>query len=112
MEFPRIRVMAYPPKTPAMFVKRTIGWAANMLWGRDPWLPELFNASVEIKTIAPGTMELINKSSLPITVSLGGAAFKLLHNEKQQVYRAEGVNKLTVLNWMIGMNKPLEIPLE
>ncbi|WP_298653364.1 twin-arginine translocation signal domain-containing protein [uncultured Proteiniphilum sp.] len=96
----------------ALFAKRTIGWAAHMLWGRDPWLPELFKASVEIKTITPGTVELTNKSSLPITVSLGGTAFNLLHNEKQQVYRAEGLRKLTVLNWMVGMNKPLEIPLD
>lgn len=96
----------------AMFARRTIGWAANILWGRDPWLPELFNASVEIKTITPGTLELTNNSSLPITVSLGGVVFDLQHGVKQQVYRAEGVSKLTVHNWMIGMNKPLEIPIK
>ncbi len=95
----------------AMFAKRTIGWAAHMLWGRDPWLPELFKASVEIKTITPGTLELTNNSSLPITVSLGGAAFHLHQHAKQQVYRARGVKQLTVLNWMIGMNRPLEVPL-
>jgi hypothetical protein len=95
----------------AMFARRTIGWAAGMLWGRDPWLPELFNACVDIETITPGTMELTNKSSLPITVSLGGATFNLPENKKQQVYRAAGVDALTVANWMIGMNKPLEIPL-
>ncbi len=95
----------------ALFAKRTIAWAANMLWGRGPWLPELFNASVEIKTITPGTLELTNKSSLPITVSLGGVAVSLQQNKKQQVYRAEGTKNLTVVNWMIGMNRPLEIPL-
>ncbi len=82
-----------------------------MVWGRDPWLPELFNASVEIKMITPGTMELTNISSLPITVSAGGAAFQLLQNKKQQIYRAEFIKKLTVLNWMIGTNRPLEIPI-
>lgn len=95
----------------ALFAKRTIAWAANMVWGRDPWLPELFNASVEIKMITPGTMELTNISSLPITVSAGGAAFQLLQNKKQQIYRAEFIKKLTVLNWMIGTNRPLEIPI-
>lgn len=95
----------------ALFARRTIGWAANMLWGREPWMPELFNASVKIKSITPGTLELTNNSSLPITVSLGGVAFQLPQNEKQQVYRAEDVKKLTVLNWMIGMNQPLEIPI-
>jgi len=95
----------------ALFAKRTIGWAAHMLWGRDPWLPELFNSSVDVKSITPGTLELTNKSSLPITVSLGGVAVNLLQNKKQQIYRAEGTQKLTVVNWMVGMNKPLEIPL-
>ena len=95
----------------AMFARRTIGWAANMLWGRDPWLPELFKASVEIKTITPGVVELTNKSSLPISVSLGGGVYNLPNNTQQQVFRAEGVKTLTVVNWMIGMNKPLEISL-
>lgn len=95
----------------AMFARRTIAWATGMLWGRDPWLPELFKSSVEIKTISPGTLELTNKSSLPITVSIGGASIHLAENVKQQVYRAAGVNTLTVTNWMIGMNKPLDISL-
>ena len=95
----------------AMFARRTIGWAAGMLWGRDPWLPELFKSSVEMKTITPGTLELTNKSSLPITVSLGGIAFNLPKDAKQQVYRADGVQNIIVSNWMVGMNKPLEIPI-
>jgi predicted metal-dependent phosphoesterase TrpH len=95
----------------AFFAKRTVAWAAGMIWGRDPWLPELFKASVEIKTITPGTLEITNKSSLPISVSLGGIVFNLPKDAKQQVYRAENVKTITVVNWMIGMNKPLEIPL-
>lgn len=95
----------------ALFAKRTIAWAANMIWGREPWLPELFNASVEINMITPGTIELNNISSLPITVSAGGAAFQLPHNKNQQIYCAEGIKKLTILNWMIGTNQPLEIPI-
>lgn len=95
----------------AMFARRTIGWAAGMLWGRDPWLADLFRASVEIKTVTPGTLELTNKSSLPISVSLGGATFNLPKDTKQQVFRAEGAEVISVVNWMIGMNKPLEIPL-
>jgi predicted metal-dependent phosphoesterase TrpH len=94
----------------AIFARRTIGWAANMLWGREPWMPELFNASVKIKSITPGTLELTNISSLPITVSLGGIAHQLPKNEKQQVHRTEGA-KLKVLNWMTRMNQPLEISI-
>jgi predicted metal-dependent phosphoesterase TrpH len=95
----------------AFFAKRTIAWAANILWGRDPWLPALFKASVNIKTVTPGTFELTNTSSLPISVTIGGTIFDLPKNIKRQVYRAEGVQTLTVTNWMIGMNQPLEIPI-
>lgn len=96
----------------AMFARRTIAWAAGMLWGRDPWLPGLFKSSVEIKTITPGKLELTNKSSLPITVSIGGIAFNLPKDTKQQVYRAAETKTITVANWMIGMNQPLTIPLD
>jgi histidinol phosphatase-like PHP family hydrolase len=96
----------------AFFALRTIGWAANMLWGRDPWLPALFKASVEIKTLTPGTLELTNKSSLPISITIGGSVVNLPKDVKLPVYRAENVKTLTVANWMIGMNKPLEISLE
>ncbi|MDR0611432.1 MAG: PHP domain-containing protein [Planctomycetaceae bacterium] len=95
----------------AFFAKRTIAWAANILWGRGPWLPALFKASVNIKAITPGTLELTNNTSLPLSVTLGGTVFDLPKNVKRQVYRAEGVQTLTVTNWMIGMNKPLEIPI-
>ncbi|GHT25547.1 hypothetical protein FACS18942_00770 [Planctomycetales bacterium] len=95
----------------AFFAKRTIGWAAGLLWGRNPYLPALFKASVEIKNITPGTVELTNKSSLPITVKIGGLPIELPENAPRQIYRAEGLKSLTVSNWMIGMNKPLEIPL-
>jgi hypothetical protein len=96
----------------AFFAKRTIAWAADILWGRDPWLPALFKASVSIKAITPGTLELTNISSLPISVTIGGVVFDLPKGVKRQVYRAEGVRTLTVTNWMIGMNKPLEIPVD
>ena len=96
----------------AMFARRTIGWAANMLWGRDPWLPELFKASVDVKTITPGVVGLTNKSSLPISVSIGGVVHDLPQNFQQQVFRVDGKKTITVANWMIGMNKPLEISID
>ncbi|MDR1170944.1 MAG: twin-arginine translocation signal domain-containing protein [Bacteroidales bacterium] len=95
----------------ALFARRTVGWAAGMIWGREPWLPALFKSAVEIKAITPGTIELNNKSSLPVTAGVGGAIFELPQNARRQVYRAEGVKSLTVANWMTSMNKPLEIQL-
>ncbi|MDR1723104.1 MAG: PHP domain-containing protein [Tannerella sp.] len=95
----------------ALFARRMIACAANTLWGREPWLPALFKASVEIKTVTPGTLELTNKSSLPIQVSVGSAVIDLQKDVKRQIYRAENAKTITVANWIIGMNKPLEIAL-
>jgi hypothetical protein len=95
----------------AMFAKRTIGWAANMLWGREPWMEKLFNAVVEIKMISPNHLEFINKSSLPITVSLSNHTFSMKENVTYKAYRPHGVKALTVANWFTAMNKAVEIPL-
>jgi histidinol phosphatase-like PHP family hydrolase len=95
----------------AFFDRRTIGVAANMIWGRDPWLPALFKVSVAVKSNTPGILELTNKSSLPVSVTVGGVIFDLPKDVARQVYRAEGVKTITVTNWMVGMNKPLEIPV-
>ncbi|GHV67575.1 hypothetical protein FACS1894199_13330 [Bacteroidia bacterium] len=92
----------------AMFAKRIVAWAGGLLWGRDPWLPALFKASVVIKSITPGVLELTNISSLPISVTTGGEVIELPKDISRQVYRAEGVNRITVANWMVGMNKPLD----
>jgi hypothetical protein len=48
---------------------------------------------------------------LPISVSLGGLVFDLPKDAKQQVYRAENVKTVTVVNWMTGMNKALEVEI-
>src|SRR5690606_5350529 len=96
----------------AMFAKRTIAWAAGMLWGRDPWLPELFKASVNVHAPHSGMLELTNQSSLPINVSVGGTTYNLPQGAKQAIFRPAGVQVLTVTNWLVGMNKPLEISLE
>jgi hypothetical protein len=95
-----------------MFARRTIAWAGGLLWGRDPWLPALFKASVEIKTVTPGILELTNISSLPVSVTMGNAVIDLPKDVKRQVFHNENVKTLTVTNWMTGMNKALEITVE
>ncbi len=95
----------------AFFARRTIAWAANTLWGREPWLPALFKASVEMKTVTPGTLELTNKSSLPISLSVDGTLFELPKDMPRKVYHATVGKKLTVVNWLTGMNQPMEIAL-
>ncbi|MDR1720196.1 MAG: PHP domain-containing protein [Dysgonamonadaceae bacterium] len=96
----------------AMFAKRMVAMAADTLWGRDSLLTALFNSSVEIKTVTPGTLSLRNKSSLPVSVTLGGVVFDLPKDVERQVYKAENAKSLTVVNWMVGMNKALEVTLK
>ncbi|MDR1666557.1 MAG: PHP domain-containing protein [Bacteroidales bacterium] len=95
----------------AFFAKRTIAWAANIVWGSRTWLTALFKASVGIKTITPGTLELTNTSSLPVVVSMGGATVELPKEKHCQVFCSNSVRNITVTNWIVGMNKPLEVPL-
>ncbi|MDR0814686.1 MAG: hypothetical protein LBN37_02925 [Bacteroidales bacterium] len=95
----------------AFFAKRTIAWAANMIWGSQSWLSPLFNASVNMKAVTPGTLELTNTSSLPITVSIGGSTVNLPKDTTCQVFRSPGVKSITVTNWLTGMNKPLGVSL-
>lgn len=95
----------------ACFARRTIGWAAGCLWGRDPWLPALFKAAVQIKTVTPGVLELVNTSSLPCTVQAGGFIVDLPKDTPRQIFRSAGLKTLTVTNWMVATGKPLEIPV-
>lgn len=95
----------------AFFAKRTVAWASGLLWGRKPWLPALFKASVEVRELTPGKYQLTNRSSLPCMVSAGGAVFELSTEVPRQVYRHKTEN-LTVHNWMTGMSEYLEIPFK
>jgi hypothetical protein len=95
----------------ALFARRTIGWAGGNIWGREPWLPALFKASVEIKNVDPGTIKLTNRTSLPVSVSLGGVRLDLPKDVARPVYRAWDAKRLVVTNWLTGMHRPLEIAL-
>ncbi|MDR3111375.1 MAG: PHP domain-containing protein [Planctomycetaceae bacterium] len=91
----------------AFFAKRTIAWAADLIWGSEELLAKLFKASVTMKSITPGTLEFTNTSSLPVAITVGGSVVSLKQNVKRQVYRAAETSTLTVTNWMTGMDKPL-----
>ena len=94
----------------AFFANRTIGWAANMIFGHREWVEKLFVACVTV-TVKPGILELTNKSDIPCLVQAGGNIRELPALGQTSIYRNENMKKLTVSNWLIGMNQPLEIPL-
>lgn len=96
----------------AFFDKRTIAWANNYLFGRDPWLTALFKAAVEIHEVNPGSLELINRSSLPCLVRAGGILRLLPKDEPRQIDRPASMKSLTVENWIVDMGKMLQVPFE
>ena len=94
----------------AFFAKRTIGWAANMVFGYREWLEKLFAACVTV-TVRPGLLNLTNKSDIPCLVHAGGNIRELPAQGSVGIYRSESLKKLTVCNWLVGMNQPLEVVL-
>jgi len=94
----------------AFFARRIIGWAAGMVLGSRKWLEQLFVACVTM-TKKPGLLELTNKSDIPCFVKAGGAIRELPAQGQLSMYRSDGVKKLTVSNWLVGTNQPLEIDI-
>ncbi|MCL2709844.1 MAG: twin-arginine translocation signal domain-containing protein [Planctomycetaceae bacterium] len=94
----------------AFFARRTIGFAAGMVFGCREWLKKLFTACVTM-TARPGLLELTYKSDIPCFVQAGGTVRELPTQGQLSIYQSVGVRKLTVHNWLVGMNQPLEIDL-
>ena len=98
---------SYDSVREAFFAKRTVGWAANLILGRQPWVEQLFRACVEIKTTANG-LTLQNRSDIPCLIEVNGSVSDLQAQGTVEI-RDASAKKLTVRNWLIGMNKPLEL---
>jgi hypothetical protein len=95
----------------AFFANRTVAWAAGMVIGSRFWLEQLFEACVTM-TRKPGLLELTNKSDIPCFVQAGGTVRELDAQASLSIYRSDSLKKLTVCNWLVGMNQPLEITLK
>jgi len=98
---------SYESVREAFFAKRTVGWGANMILGRQPWVEKLFRSCVAITNTING-VTLQNLSDIPCLVEANGKASDLL---AQGILEIAATKKLTVRNWFVGMNKPLEIDL-
>jgi len=94
----------------AFFAKRTVAFAAGMIIGSHEWVEKLFAACVTL-TAKPGILELKNHSDIPCVVQAGSASRELPALETVSLYRSDSLKKLTISNWLVGMNQPLEIAL-
>ncbi|MCL2742423.1 MAG: hypothetical protein FWE67_01080 [Planctomycetaceae bacterium] len=91
----------------AFFAKRTIGWAADMIFGRQPWVEKLFRACVKMEKTDTG-LTLQNISDIPCIIEADGKTSEL---PPQGLINISPTKKLTITNWLIGTYKPLEITL-
>ncbi len=98
---------SYDSVKEAFFAQRTVGWAANMILGRNPWVEKLFRACVAITKTGNG-LTLKNKSDIPCLFVVGGTTKELA---AQGTLELPAAKTLTVGNWFVGMNKPLEMML-
>lgn len=92
----------------AFFAGRTIGWAAGMVFGRQPWVEKLFRSSVEIK-LEGGKLLLRNLGDIPCQFDLKEKTLELSPRGSLELPATE---KLTVSNWLHGMQKSLKITVQ
>jgi hypothetical protein len=87
----------------AFFAHRTIGWAADMIFGRPEWVEKLFRANIEAFA-----GKLSNKGDIPIRLQIQGKDYELKPKGEVAV-SSTATDKIQVTNWFIGTNKPLEL---
>ncbi len=95
----------------AFFAKRTVGWAAGMIFGQEKFVRPLFDACVEIKKEAEG-FAFSNRSSIPVVLKVGGQTVELAPLATAGAGRTDSIKTITVENWFVGKGQPLAVPVE
>ncbi|WP_068773161.1 PHP domain-containing protein [Termitidicoccus mucosus] len=95
----------------AFFAKRTIGWAADMIFGQEKFVRPLFDACVEIKK-EPGRFAFANRGSIPVVLKVGGQTVELAPLATAGAGRTDSIKTITVENWFVGKGQPLAVPVE
>ena len=99
----------------AFFAHRTIGWAADMIFGRPEWVEKLFRANINAFATGGGWGRVRNMGDIPMNLKIRDTEYELKpQNEfsfRLDDYDVES-DKCRVTNWFVGTNKPLEIPLK
>jgi predicted metal-dependent phosphoesterase TrpH len=98
---------SYESVREAFFAKRTVGWAANMILGRPEWVEKLFRSCVQI-TKTGGGLKLQNISDIPCVIEANGKTLELLPQGSAEM-NGTPPKTLIASNWLVGLNKPLEV---
>ena len=94
----------------AFFAHRTIGWVADMIFGRQEWVEKLFASCVEA-SVAHGNVTLRNKGDIPMHLRFSGDIHEL-ESQSEITFRFAAADRLQVMNWYVGTDKPLEISFD
>ena len=96
----------------AFFAKRTIGWVADMIFGRPEWVEKLFAACVGIgganHSGSSGTVQLKNQGDIPIRLQVADKTEYELKPKGEVSVSYVDSDKCRITNWFVGTNKPLE----
>ena len=95
----------------AHFEQRVIGWAENMILGKEPWVGQLFDACVTIERRlgASRFARFVNRSDIPCIIEIEGTTLELLPRGAVERVFQNKLRSFTVQNWFVGMNKPLVV---
>ena len=98
----------------AFFAKRTIGWVADMIFGRPEWVQKLFLACIEVGTHrSPGGVRLLkNRGDIPMNLKIGDTDYELKPQGEIHVPVSSsnpGPPFIQVANWFVGTYKPLTV---
>ena len=95
----------------AFFAHRTIGWVADMIFGKPEWVEKLFRACVGMTVTSHGigrNISVRNNSDIPMHLQTRGFRFEL-QPQSHLVFDTSVNDTLRVTNWYVGTDKPLEI---
>jgi len=91
----------------AFFAHRTVGWAADMIFGRPEWVAKLFTACVDVAA-SGRNITLKNKSDIPMNLHVRDTSYELKPQGEVAMTYAVG-DAFQVTNWYVGAFKPLEV---
>ena len=95
----------------AFFARRTIGWVADMIFGRPEWVEKLFAACIEV-VHGSGAVSVKNKGDILIRLLVKEKEYELKpQGEAVSISCADG-DQCRVTNWFVGTYKPLEFSCE
>jgi histidinol phosphatase-like PHP family hydrolase len=96
----------------AFFAHRTIGWVADMIFGRPECVQKLFVACAQFipAPAHPPGGAMINRSDIPMNLKIGMTNYVLPPQGQISVRLGRG-DKVEVTNWFVGTYKPLTVTL-